>query len=386
MHGTRILQEADRLMTVCNSCRYCEGLCAVFPAMEMRRAFSDGDLNYLANLCHACGACYTDCQFSPPHEFNVNVPKTLAVARAESYAAYAWPRAFSGAFARNGLVISLIAALSVAAFIFGFAAINDPGVLTGIHTGPGAFYRLMPHNAMALLFGAALLYAIVALAMGVRAFWRDIGEPVGMKTDAKSLLQAVRDAGELRYLDGGGVGCFNEDDHPTDRRKLYHHFTFYGFALCFAATCVGTLYHYLLAREAPYAWWDLPVVLGTLGGVGLVVGPIGLLSEKWKRDRVLVDEQQMGMDTAFILMLFLTSITGLALLLWRESAAMGPLLALHLGVVFALFITMPYGKFVHGIYRFVALVRYARERQMMAEQAPTAVIPGGAQRRTRNDE
>ncbi|TWB88116.1 citrate/tricarballylate utilization protein [Bradyrhizobium macuxiense] len=367
MHGTRTLQEADRLMTVCNSCRYCEGLCAVFPAMEMRRAFSDGDLNYLANLCHSCGACYTDCQFSPPHEFNVNVPKTLAVARAESYAAYAWPRAFSGAFARNGLVISLIAALSVAAFIFGFAALNDRGVLTGSHTGPGAFYKLMPHNAMALLFGAALLYAILALAMGVWAFWRDIGEPVGRTTNAKSLLQAVRDAGELRYLDGGGVGCFNEDDHPTDRRKLYHHFTFYGFLLCFAATCVGTLYHYLLAREAPYAWWDLPVVLGTLGGIGLVVGPIGLLSEKWKRDRVLVDEQSMGMDTAFILMLFLTSITGLALLLWRESAAMGPLLALHLGVVFALFITMPYGKFVHGIYRFVALVRYARERQMMAE-------------------
>ena len=97
MHGTRILEEADRLMTVCNSCRYCEGLCAVFPAMEMRRSFSDGDLNYLANLCHGCGACYTDCQFSPPHEFNVNVPQTLAIARAESYAAYAWPRAFAGA-------------------------------------------------------------------------------------------------------------------------------------------------------------------------------------------------------------------------------------------------------------------------------------------------
>ena len=65
--------------------------------------------------------------------------------------------------------------------------------------------------------------------MGVRAFWRDIGEPVGMTTNAKSLLQAIRDAGELRYLDGGGVGCFNEDDKPTDRRKIYHHLTFYGF-------------------------------------------------------------------------------------------------------------------------------------------------------------
>ena len=91
-HATALLAEADRLMTVCNSCRYCEGLCAVFPAMEMRRAFPDGDLNYLANLCHSCGACYVDCQFSPPHEFDVNVPRVLAQVRAESYAAYAWPR------------------------------------------------------------------------------------------------------------------------------------------------------------------------------------------------------------------------------------------------------------------------------------------------------
>jgi citrate/tricarballylate utilization protein len=365
MHGTKILTEADRLMTVCNSCRYCEGLCAVFPAMEMRRSFSDGDLNYLANLCHSCGACYSDCQFSPPHEFDVNVPKTLAIARADSYGAYAWPRAFSGLFARNGLAISLITAVSMAAFIFGFAALGDREGLTGIHTGPGAFYALMPHNAMALLFGAAFLYAIVALVMGVRAFWRDIGEPVGMRVDPGSLWQAIRDASELRYLDGGGVGCFNDDDKPTDRRKFFHHLTFYGFLLCFAATCVATLYHYLLAREAPYAWWDLPVVLGTLGGIGLLIGPLGLLAAKWTRDPVLTDQSRSGMDLAFILMLFLTSLTGLALLLLRETAAMGPLLALHLGVVFALFITMPYGKFVHGIYRFVALVRYARERKMM---------------------
>jgi citrate/tricarballylate utilization protein len=365
MHGTKILTEADRLMTVCNSCRYCEGLCAVFPAMEMRRAFSDGDLNYLANLCHSCGACYSDCQFSPPHEFDVNVPKTLAIARADSYAAYAWPRALSGLFARNGVAITVIAALCVAAFIFGFAALTDRQVLYGIHTGPGAFYALMPHNAMAALFGAAFLYAILALVMGVRAFWRDIGEPIGMRTDQGSIWQAIRDAGELRYLDGGGVGCFNEDDKPTDRRKIYHHLTFYGFLLCFAATCAATLYHYLLAREAPYAWWDLPVVLGTLGGIGLLIGPLGLLAAKWQRDPVLADQGRTGMDVAFILMLFLTSLTGFVLLLLRETAAMGPLLALHLGVVFALFITMPYGKFVHGIYRFVALVRYARERKMM---------------------
>jgi citrate/tricarballylate utilization protein len=45
---------------------------------------------------------------------------------------------------------------------------------------------------------------------------------------------------------------------------------------------------------------------------------------------------------------------------------MGLLLALHIGVVFALFITMPYGKFVHGFYRFLSLVRYAKERRDLA--------------------
>jgi citrate/tricarballylate utilization protein len=272
----------------------------------------------------------------------------------------------SGLFARNGLVLNVIASLCVAGFILGFAFIKAHD-MQAIHTGPGAFYALMPHNAMAALFGAVFLYAILAIVMSTRAFWRNIGEPVGMTTDAASLWQAIKDAMSLRYLDGGGVGCFNEDDQPTDRRKIFHHMTFYGFLLCFAATCVGTLYHYLLAREAPYAWWDLPVVLGTFGGVGLLIGPLGLLVAKGQRDPALADEARTGMDTGFIVMLFMTSLTGIALLLVRATSAMGPLLALHLGVVFALFLSMPYSKFVHGIYRFVALVRYARERQEMAK-------------------
>lgn len=356
------LVEADRLMTICNSCRYCEGLCAVFPAMEMRRVFADGDLNYLANLCHGCGACYSDCQFAPPHEFQVNVPRGMAVLRGKSYEAYAWPPVLAPAFRRNGLIISIVAALSVSVFMLGFAIWNDPATLFGRHIGPGAFYRLMPHNMMVIIFGGAFLYACVAIAMSLRTFWRDIAGPEREGEAASSIWQAMKDAASLRYLDGGGVGCMNKDDAPTDQRRWLHHFTFYGFLLCFAATCVATIYHYLLGREAPYPWWDLPVVLGTAGGIGLIVGPLGLLISKARRDRMLMDADNRGMDVAFIVMLFLVGLTGIVLLLLRSTPLMGVLLALHLGFVFSFFITAPYGKFVHGLFRFAALVKYAQER------------------------
>lgn len=365
-HATAALAEADRLMTVCNSCRYCEGICAVFPAMEMRRTFADGDLTYLANLCHGCGACLADCQFAPPHPFDVNVPRTLATVRADSWATHAWPAALRPLFVRNGLWIAGLLAAGVAAFVAGFVGAHDPAVLFGVHTGPGAFYRLMPHSAMVAIFGAAFLFALFAGAMGLARFWREAGGTRAMLLDPGLWRDALRDAATLRYLDGGGAGCMNEDEEPTDRRRVHHHLTAYGFLLCLASTSVATLWHYLLGREAPYPWYDLPVLLGTVGGIGLMVGTAGLLAARWRRDPQLVDGSRTGMDVAFVLMLFLTALTGLLLLVLRATPAMGLLLAVHLGVVFALFVTMPYGKFMHGPYRLLALLRHAEERRRLS--------------------
>ncbi len=369
-HATTALTEAERLMTVCNSCRYCEGLCAVFPAMELRRSFEDGDLNYLANLCHDCGACYSDCQFSPPHEFMVDMPQTLATVRRESYASYAWPAVMRPMFDRNGLAIALVTAAAVAVFLLSFVAILNPAKLFAVYTGPGAFYKLMPHGVMATLFIGVSLYTVLALCMGFRNFWRDIGGPRFALNELGSLWTAIKDAGTLRYLDGGGVGCETDEEKPVDRRRIYHHLTFYGFIFCYGSTVAATGYHYLLGLQAPYPWYDLPVILGTIGGLGLMIGTVGLMGEKFKRGTAMADPARFGMDTAFLAMLFLTGLSGMVLLVLRETPAMGVMLATHLGIVFSLFITMPYGKFVHGLYRFGALVRAAIERK--------AHIPGNA--------
>ena len=47
---------------------------------------------------------------------------------------------------------------------------------------------------------------------------------------------------------------------------------------------MATIYHYFFGLQAPYAYTSLPVILGTLGGLGLVIGPIGLLYLNIKRD------------------------------------------------------------------------------------------------------
>ncbi len=357
------LAEAERLMRICNACRYCEGLCAVFPAMEMRRQFTEGDLNYLANLCHNCGACFQGCQYAPPHDFKVNVPKTFARVRADSYQRYAWPRALSPLFERNGVKIAAVASATVTFFLAAFMIIADASVMFGRVRGEGAFFAIMPHNMMILIFGAAFLYAIFALMMGFRIFWKDIGAEAPPLSDGTSLIQALRDASTLRYLDGDGDGCGNESERPEPRRCLYHHLTFYGFLLCFASTSVATFYYFLLGSEAPYAYSSLPILLGTVGGIGITIGPVGLYRLSLRRDPGLgTNEDHQGMDQAFLVMLAATGGTGLALMALRSTPLMGTLLAIHLGFVFAFFLTMPYGKFVHGIYRTGALIRCAMER------------------------
>ena len=351
--------EVARQMQICNACRYCEGFCAVFPAMTRRLEFARADVHYLANLCHNCGACLHACQYAPPHEFAVAVPQALAKVRRETYGTYAWPAALGGLYRRNGLVVALATALGLALFLVLALALNGT-----LRQGPlaGNFYAVFPHNLMAGLFGAVSLFVVFALGMGAARFWREVTPAVYADGAAG---EAAHNALALTYLGGGhGDGCNEDDDRFTLVRRRFHHLTFYGFLLCFAATCVATLYHYVLGLRAPYALTSLPVLLGTLGGIGLLVGPAGLFWLNLRRHPLEGDVEQRPMDRGFIALLFFTSATGLALLAWRDTGAMALLLAVHLGVVMALFLTLPYGKFAHAVYRCAALLKFTIEKRL----------------------
>ena len=97
----QLFREAERQLTVCNACRYCEGLCPVFPALERRNVFLEGDVLYLANLCHDCRACMPACPYTEPHELAIDIPGVLAQVRKETYATYAFPKAIGEVFVRR---------------------------------------------------------------------------------------------------------------------------------------------------------------------------------------------------------------------------------------------------------------------------------------------
>jgi citrate/tricarballylate utilization protein len=320
--------------------------------MERRTGFTEADVRYLANLCHNCAECYYACQYAPPHEFSVNLPKTLAEIRLESYQRYTWPAPFAAAFRRNGLIVSLVVMLSLAAAMFATVWIPRP-------RRAGDFYAVVPHEAMVAMFGAVSAFVALVFLAGLLRCWRESG---GGWPGWAALGSSLGDVLRLRYLSSGGFGCTYPDEHHSQARRWFHHFTFYGFALCFAATSVAAIYHYAMGRIAPYGYLSLPVALGSAGGCGLLVGPAGLYWLKQRHDRALSDPRQYGMDVAFLALLFFTSLTGLLLLGLRESAALPALLVIHLAAVMALLVTLPYGKFVHGMYRWVALVRDAVER------------------------
>jgi len=353
--------EVARQLQICNACRYCEGFCAVFPAMTRRLEFPKADVHFLANLCHNCGACLHACQYAPPHEFAVNIPQAMATVRGQTYHDYAWPPALGRLYRHNGLTVSLALAGGLALFLL--LAVVLKGTLW---SAPGSdFYAIFPHHLLVGLFAPVFLFAVLALGLGVRRFWCDVS-PVtsGAPLSPAATTEAASAVLRLKYLDGGhGQGCNNEDDAYTQARRRFHHLTFYGFLLCFAATSVATLYHYVLDVPAPYEWPSLPKLLGVVGGISLTLGTVGLWRLNLRRHPLQGDAAQKPMDRGFIALLFLTATSGLALWLARGTPALALMLCLHLGSVMALFATLPYGKFAHGIFRTAALLRHAVEKR-----------------------
>lgn len=343
-----LMQEARRQIEICNACRYCEGFCSVFPAMTRDKAFSDGDLSHLANLCHNCRGCSYSCQYIAPHEFALNIPAALAEVRQDSWERHVWPAPLARAFHAHGLAIMLVMVAAISVF---FATLSGRAP----DASEEGFYAYISHNALVAIFAPAFLLPFIGVAVGLRRYWRETG---GSRIRWAHVKAAAGSVAKMRNLAGGhGEGCnFEKEDRYSNARRYAHQAMMYGFLLCFAATSTATLMHYLLGWPAPYPIWSLPKLLGISGGLLMTAGGAELVRLKLKADPDLGAKRVWGGEMAFVVLLVLVALSGLALYAATGTGLVGALLAVHLGCVLTLFVLLPYSKMVHGFFRLSALI------------------------------
>jgi citrate/tricarballylate utilization protein len=366
MQLANLMSEADRQLTICNACRYCEGFCAVFPALERRRTFAEGDILYLANLCHDCQDCYTACMYAPPHEFDINIPALLSEVRLDTYERYASPRTFGRALRSQKVAVLGTVVASILLLILAALTMSGVQAFTSTHRGPGAFYQVIPYAIMWTTFMAVSLYVVVVWIVGTIRFWRDTYSPLRGAFNLGAVVRATGEALTLRYLRGGGAGCDYPGPNGSYSRLVLHSLVSYGFLAAFAATILAAIYQDLFGVLPPFSLLSAPVLFGIVGGIGVAVGSTGLLYLKLRSDPVPSSQRMIVLDYAFLVMLDLVAITGIFLLVLRDSNLMASLLAVHLGSVLGLFLTAPYGKFVHFVYRSMALLQNQLEEHHTA--------------------
>jgi citrate/tricarballylate utilization protein len=364
-----LLTEARRQIDICNACRYCEGVCGVFPALERRTTFEEGDVFFLANLCHDCRACLYVCPFAPPHEFGVNFPKLMADVRVHTHEQFSWPSRLQRVLSRSRpAIVALL--LALVAIVFGASLLGvGAGELLIARTGPGAFYEVIPWFWM---FAPATLLTIlgfIVVGIGFVRFWRTMGRSSPVTAGLRDVGDAMWDAATLRYLDGGGPGCDYPDEAPSRSRAWWHHLVAYGFVSAFISTSIAFVYQEIFGWLPPYPILSLPVIFGSVGGVAMIIGGIGLIALKRRSDKGPASASMLAMDYTFLAMLLIVNVTGMLLLAMRSTVLMPILLDIHLATVFGFFITAPYGKFTHAVYRYAALARNRLEERSEAAAA-----------------
>jgi citrate/tricarballylate utilization protein len=361
---TELLAEAERQLNICNACRYCEGYCAVFPALERRNLLTPGDMSHLANLCHDCRACFYACMYAPPHEFGINPPEILSELRSRSWAEDMPPGRFSR-FTRGQARIRasvLAACAAVIGLIAGLAAVTEGiGALWRPHRGAASAYQVISYPVLLTVMAVPFVWSIaVFLRAGLR-YWQRTRGPLRDLWNVRAWAGALAAAGQLRYLKGGGADCQYPDEQPSPRRRQLHGAVAYGFILCLVSTIAAGIEQDILGLAPPYPYLSVPVVTGTVGGVGLVIGSIGLIVLKRRSDPQATDARMTGRDYNLLVALAMLGATGLATLLLRDTAAFGIVLVLHLATVAVCFAVASLTKFSHVLYRLLALVQDSLE-------------------------
>lgn len=341
-----IYAEASRQLQLCNACRYCEGYCAVWESLDRRNEIGRNDILYFSSLCHDCGQCYTVCPFTEPHEYALNIPKALGSVRLDSYSVNIWPGFLKGLIKFPSLFTSIILALSMTStFLF---VLITKGTLTGSLT----FSQVISPFDYRLATLSIYSFVLVLWAIEGHRYWSQINIGTKQKTGLSAIFGGLSDAFGHENFKGGGAGCTYPDSRRKSFRLIFHPMVLFGFLIA-------------LVSISFYPAFGLPFrILYLLGSAMMFFGSAGLMYGRTLSDRTRETPGMIRIDFPFTLLLNLGGLTGIVLVVFYGSGFDWSVFLIHDALIFTLFLLAPFGKFIHPLFRILALVKNRAERNI----------------------
>ncbi len=347
-------------LTSCYQCGTCSVVCPIstdadpFPRKEMiwvQWGLKDRLLTDPAVwLCHQCNLCNTYC---PRDAKPADVMSSL---RDYSITHYAVPE-FMGKAMSQAKYLPLL--FSFPAFIF-LAVLTLLGNLTSLPTGQIVFSKFMPIIYIEIIFSLGVGAAIVAAILGGVQYWKGMSGSslaAGNTEPIKGLIPTLFDVlmhRKFRHCEEDRVGT--RESYKSHLHKS-HLAVFYGFlGLVITTTSVG-IGIYVFGYLTPWPLWHPVKILGNVSGAAVLIACGVFLYRRLK------DKEKAGKSTysdwLFLWILALTTLTGFLSEILR-LADIPPLAYwvyfIHLVFIFSLLVYIPYSKFAHLVYRFVAML------------------------------
>jgi quinone-modifying oxidoreductase subunit QmoC len=342
----------------CYQCATCSSVCelapdnAPFPRRQVLMAQWGLEDQLMADpgpwLCHQCNDCSVRC----PRE--VNPGDMMAAVRAMAVESLSVPK-FMGRLTGN--VRASWPALIFLPIIFWVVLL---GATTGLHMpedvlpmsldGRFHYEELVPHSLIYIVYTSVTLWVVGAMWCSGRKFWKLIG--TGQERRGSffgALTGAVIDVATHRK--------FSSCDHGVPKRRWGHFLVMWGFVGAAVTSGILVVYMYgLHIYPLPLDHWVK--WLGNISAVALVIGGALLFVNRLKKEDKLV-----GQTTAFDRFFLMTvlGVIGTGVLTEGFRFVVIPvelalaMYILHLGAVLTLFMTVPYSKFAHILYRTLAM-------------------------------
>jgi len=333
----------------CYQCATCASVCALstpeipFPRQQMLLA-QWGLVDRLAGdpavwLCHQC----TDCSERCPRDAKPG--DVLQSLRATVIQYLAFPQAL-GKLVGNARVTWPLLLLGPwlfwVAFIFATGQMHVPD-------GPIIYEHFVPHWMLYVVFFPVAGWVSVSAWVSGQRMWNLMGRGTERRGSFLGGLTAVLTDVALHRSFGSCT--------TVASRRWGHLFLFWGFVGAAATSGLLIVGIYMLGDELPYPMTHPFKILGNVSAVLLVVGGVILLVSRFGSHRSLI--RTSAFDGFFIFVVGTVIVTGVVIEVGRldilpPAVAYG-LYTVHLGAVMTLFLTFPYSKFAHMVYRSLAL-------------------------------